>query len=78
MNIFDKMNAQSATIEQEENKAKYLNKKIRIIHMEDTLSGERYKGKSGVVEYVDSLGQLHGTWGSIAVIPDEDEFEIVD
>lgn len=49
--------------------------KIRIIH----LSGEdnRYDGKEGTITYIDSLGQLHGTWSGIAVIPEEDEFEIV-
>ena len=48
---------------------------IRIVH----LSGEdeRYDGKTGVVEHIDSMGQLHGTWGGLAVIPQEDSFEIV-
>ena len=37
-------------------------KKVLIIDMD----GEpRYAGKSGVVEYVDSMGQLHGTWGDV-------------
>lgn len=49
--------------------------KIRIIH----LAGEdnRYDGKEGVITHIDSIGQLHGTWGGLAVIPTEDEFEIV-
>lgn len=49
--------------------------RIRIIH----LSGEdsRYDGKEGVVEHIDSIGQLHGTWGGLAIIPEEDEFEIL-
>ena len=53
----------------------YLDKKIRIIFM----SGEpQYNGKEGVVEYVDDAGQLHGTWGGCAVIPELDDFEVVD
>ena len=46
--------------------------KVRIIH----LKGEdnRYDGKEGVIEYIDSMGQLHGTWGGLAIIPEEDEF----
>ena len=34
---------------------------IRIIH----LKGEdnRYDGREGIVESIDSIGQLHGTWG---------------
>lgn len=49
--------------------------KIRIIH----LSGEdtRYDGKEGTITHIDSLGQLHGTWGGLAVIPEEDDFEIL-
>lgn len=47
--------------------------RIRIIH----LKGEycRYDGREGIVESIDSIGQLHGTWGGLAVIPEEDEFK---
>ena len=49
--------------------------KIRINH----LRGEdnRYDGKEGTITYIDSLGQLHGDWGGLAVIPEEDDFEIL-
>lgn len=48
--------------------------KIKIINM----TGEpRYAGKEGTVEYIDSIGQLHGTWGGCAVIPEEDQFEVI-
>ena len=49
--------------------------KIRIIHLvgED----DSYNGKEGIVERIDGIGQLHGTWGSLAVIPGVDEFEII-
>lgn len=45
---------------------------IKIIH----LKGEdnRSDGKTGKVEHIDGIGQLHGTWGGLAVIPEEDEF----
>lgn len=49
--------------------------KIRIIYM----SGEpHYTGRVGVVEVVDAIGQLHGTWGGLAVIDGEDEYEVVE
>ena len=41
--------------------------KIRIIH----LTGE------DTVEYIDAIGQLHSTWGGLAVIPKEDEFVVI-
>ena len=48
--------------------------KIRIIIMQ----GEpQYTGKEGTVEYIDDAGQIHGTWGGYALIPDEDKFEII-
>ena len=54
---------------------KYIGKKIKIINM----SGEsRYAGREGIVKCVDSIGQLHGTWGGLAVIPGEDEFEVIE
>lgn len=47
---------------------------IRIIYMD----GEpRYTGKEGIVKSIDSMGQLHGTWGGLAVVPGEDDFEII-
>lgn len=49
--------------------------KIRIIYME----GEpQYTGKVGVVTHIDDMGQIHGTWGGCAVIPDTDSFEIIE
>lgn len=49
-------------------------KKIRIIEME----GEpNYSGRTGIVEKVNDMGQLHGSWGGLAVLPDSDTFEII-
>ena len=54
---------------------------IRIIRMNDDggkdLQARMYNGRSGVVEHIDSIGQLHGTWGGLAVIPGVDEIEIM-
>lgn len=47
---------------------------IEIIFMK----GEpQYTGAIGEVTLIDDMGQLHGTWGGLAVIPEEDEFEII-
>ena len=55
---------------------------IRIIRMNDDggkdLQARMYNGRSGVVEHIDSKGQLHGTWGGLAVIPGVDDFEVKD
>ena len=51
----------------------YVGKKIRIVHLKG--ENDMYDGKSGTCEFVDSLGQLHGTWGGLAIIPGEDMFE---
>lgn len=50
--------------------------KIRIINMEDVRAND-YNGKEGIVEYIDSIGQLHGTWGGLAVIPECDTFVVI-
>jgi len=48
--------------------------KIRIIYM----SGEPdYTGREGIVEYIDDAKQIHGSWGGCALIPDEDEWEVI-
>lgn len=47
---------------------------IRILEMK----GEpQYSGKMGVVDLVDDMGQLHGTWGGLAVQPENDKYEIL-
>lgn len=55
---------------------------IRIIRMNDDggkdLQARMYNGRSGVVEHIDSIGQLHGTWGGLAVIPGVDEIKVKD
>lgn len=55
--------------------------KIRIIQMDDNngqdLQARSYNGCVGVVEFIDSIGQLHGTWGGLAVCPEVDKFEII-
>ena len=49
--------------------------KIKIISMD----GEpQYSGKVGVVEHIDSIGQLHGSWGGCALIPGIDSFIVIE
>ena len=49
--------------------------KIKIIQMD----GEpQYSGKIGVVEHIDDIGQIHGSWGGCALIPGVDIFEIAE
>ena len=41
---------------------------IKIIEMKDE---PNYKDKLGVVTYIDSAGQIHGTWGGCALLNDD-------
>ena len=51
-----------------------LGKRIRIINMR----GEPdYAGREGIIKHIDGLGQLHGTWGGLAVLPEQDIYEFV-
>lgn len=48
--------------------------KIRVIEMR----GEpQYTGKEGIVTHIDDAGQLHGTWGGCAIIPETDSYEVI-
>lgn len=48
---------------------------IQIIEM----AGEpQYTDKKGVVKSIDSIGQLHGSWGGCAVIPGTDLFNVIE
>lgn len=48
--------------------------KIRIIFMKDE---PQYKDRVGYVTRIDDIGQIHGTWGGCAIIPEHDIFEII-
>ena len=47
---------------------------IKIIEMKDEPS---YNGKIGEVLFIDDIGQIHGTWGGCALIPEVDKYEII-
>lgn len=52
-----------------------IGEKIEIISM----TGEpQYTGKIGTITHIDSLGQLHGTWGGLAIIPMLDTYKILE
>ena len=47
---------------------------IKILNME----GEpQYADREGVVTHIDDAGQIHGTWGGCALIPEVDTFQII-
>ena len=56
--------------------------RIRIVRIDDDGGRDAhagdYDGRTGVVEHIDSLGQLHGSWGGLAVIPWTDVYEVID
>ena len=47
---------------------------IKIIKME----GEpQYADREGIATHIDDAGQIHGTWGGCAIIPEVDEIIII-
>ena len=48
--------------------------KIKIINMKDE---PQYTDREGIVTRIDDAGQIHGTWGGCAVIPDVDTYIIL-
>ena len=58
----------------EETELPEIGTRLRII----TMKGEpNYDGKEGEIIDIDDLGQLHGTWGGLAIVPEVDEFEVI-
>jgi len=55
--------------------------RIRILYVEDQDGNDwqasKMVNKTGIVEYIDDAGFLHGSWGGLAVLPDVDEFEVL-
>lgn len=49
--------------------------RIRILHLRD--EDTCYDGREGTVEFIDAIGQLHGSWGGLAVIPEVDSFVVI-
>ena len=47
---------------------------IKIIEMKDE---PHYKDRIGVVTHIDDAGQIHGTWGGCAIIPDIDKYMVL-
>ena len=49
--------------------------KVRIIYMD----GEpQYTGKEGIVRLIDDVGNIHGSWGGCAIVPEVDQYEIIE
>lgn len=37
-----------------------------------------YTNRVGRITHIDDIGQLHGTWGGLAVSPWDDDYEIIE
>lgn len=48
-----------------------------LIEIDEMFDEPQYRGKTGIVQYIDDTKQIHGTWGGCALIPDIDEFHVV-
>lgn len=47
---------------------------IKVIKMD----GEPdYSNRVGTVTAIDGIGQLHGTWGGLAIIPEKDTYQVL-
>ena len=50
--------------------------KVRIRSMSENARCDYQDGREGVIEHIDDAGQLHGSWGGVALTMD-DSLEIV-
>ena len=55
---------------------------IRVIHMDDSNGKDttvhRMNGVVGVISHIDDMGQVHLDGYGLAVIPEVDEFEVIE
>lgn len=54
----------------------HIGDRIRIDDLKDIRSGD-YNGRTGTIEHIDSIGQLHGMWGGLALIPGIDDITVI-
>lgn len=45
------------------------------VHIFEMVGEPQYTDAEGVVEFIDDIGQLHGTWGGCAIDPRIDSFK---
>lgn len=48
---------------------------IKIISMKDE---PHYTNRVGVLTHIDDAGQIHRTWGGCAIIPEVDDFVVIE
>ena len=48
--------------------------RIKIIEM---IGEPQYTGKEGIVSHIDDAGQIFGSWGGCALIPECDRFKVI-
>ena len=46
---------------------------VKILELKDE-KNNTYCGKTGVITKIDDIGQLWGTWGGLAIIPEVDKY----
>lgn len=47
---------------------------IKVIKME---GDPDYSNRVGTVTAIDGIGQLHGTWGGLAITPEKDTYQVL-
>lgn len=48
-----------------------------VIHIYHMFGESEYNDTEGVVTRIDDMGQIHGTWGGLALVPGDD-YEIIE
>ena len=46
------------------------------IHIYEMIGEPQYYGREGIVRHIDDIGQIHGSWGGLALNMDDD-WEII-
>ena len=49
----------------------------RKVHIIKMVGEPQYNGREGYATYIDDMGQIHGTWGGLALQPNFKNYRIV-
>ena len=47
---------------------------VKIIEMQ---AEPHYNGREGEATHIDDIGQIHGSWGGLAIVPGKDKIKII-
>lgn len=49
-----------------------------VVEILSMLGEPHYQGRQGIITHINSAGCIYGTWGDHSILPEVDEFRIIE